>query len=97
VLEHSLGHGQIPTNSPTYPADRNRKELAVNIVPGNSTGAQIWARKHFDVGYALYMANQPMSACQNDDQCRGWNNAQRGHMAAVNAEVECYLAEQRGW
>ena len=45
------------------------------------------ARKHFDVGYALYAANQPVSACQNDDQRRGWHNAQRGHMACMAVDA----------
>lgn len=30
------------------------------------------AQRHFAVGYALYMAHQPISACQSIDQRRGW-------------------------
>jgi hypothetical protein len=30
------------------------------------------AQKHFAVGYQLYIARQPFSACQHPDQKRGW-------------------------
>jgi hypothetical protein len=33
------------------------------------------AQKHFSVGYALYIARQPITACQNADQRRGWLSA----------------------
>jgi len=38
-------------------------------------------QKHFDVGYALYVAHQPLDACQSDAQRRGW-------MAALYANAE---------
>jgi len=50
------------------------------------------ARRHAAIGYALYEAGQPVTACQSNDQRRGWYNGYIGHMAAVNAEVECAIA-----
>ena len=47
-------------------------------------------QKHFQVGYALYMGNQPISACHNDDQRRGW-------LAANRAEAECATAGYGDW
>jgi hypothetical protein len=55
------------------------------------------ARKHELVGYELYKAGQPITACQSNDQRRGWNNAYIGHMAAVTAEIECTFDQSRGW
>lgn len=45
------------------------------------------ARKHERVGYALYEAGQPITACQSNDQRRGWHNAQIGHMAALTVDA----------
>jgi hypothetical protein len=66
----------------------------MNTVPEKSL-----ARKHFDVGYALYMADQDVEACQNDNQRTGWMSAYKGHCAAGYAAIECeitaYLARTR--
>ena len=43
------------------------------------------SQKHHNIGYALYMAHQPLSACQSADQRRGW-------LAANAAEAECATA-----
>jgi len=51
------------------------------------------AQKHYQVGYALYIGNQPLSACHNDQQRRGW-------WAALDADAECATpgyAASRGW
>jgi len=51
------------------------------------------ARKHFAVGYALYIARQPLEACQNDAQRRGW-------WAGLDADAECatpHYADRMGW
>ena len=50
-------------------------------------------QKHYRIGYELYLANQPFSACQTDGQRRGW-------LAANAAEAEAGVAgyaQSRGW
>ena len=54
---------------------------------------QTLARKHFAIGYELYVAGQRLSTCQNAMQIAGWHNAQTGHMASVDAETAVYLDE----
>jgi len=41
-------------------------------------------RKHYNVGYALYVAHQPLEACQNEAQKRGW-------WAALDADSACQI------
>lgn len=51
------------------------------------------SQKHFSVGYELYIARQPITACQNVDQ-------RRGYLAANRAEAECAIAgfaDKVGW
>jgi hypothetical protein len=51
------------------------------------------AQRHYAVGYALYIGRQPLEACQNADQRRGW-------FAALDADAECATpgyAASRGW
>jgi Zn ribbon nucleic-acid-binding protein len=43
------------------------------------------AQKHFRIGYQLYIARQPISACQTANQVAGW-------LAANRAEAECATA-----
>ena len=50
------------------------------------------ARRHARIGYALYIAGQPVTACQNDDQRRGYYNARLAELAAADAETEAYLS-----
>jgi hypothetical protein len=56
------------------------------------------SQKHHNIGYALYQAGQPITACQSNEQRRGWHNAQFGHMAATaaqaDAETAAYLSMQ---
>jgi hypothetical protein len=40
------------------------------------------AQRHYAIGYALYIARQPITACQSADMRRGW-------MAALSADAEC--------
>jgi hypothetical protein len=40
------------------------------------------SQRHYAIGYALYIARQPITACQSADQKRGW-------MAALSADAEC--------
>jgi hypothetical protein len=75
----------------------------MNIVPHTKSLAQ----RHAAIGYALYVAGQPVTACQTNEQRRGWYNAYIGHMAATddyaNGETAAYLATNvanignRGW
>jgi hypothetical protein len=43
------------------------------------------SQKHYQVGYALCVARQPIEACQNNAQRRGW-------WACLDAEAECATA-----
>ena len=51
------------------------------------------SQKHYQVGYALYIAHQSLESCQNDAQRRGW-------WAALDADAECVTpgyAQKVGW
>ena len=54
------------------------------------------ARKHEAIGYALYIAHQPISACQNEQQRVGYRNAYLGEMAAAECETTDYLLRRGG-
>jgi hypothetical protein len=43
------------------------------------------SQKHYQVGYALCIARQPLEACQNATQRRGW-------WAALDAEADAETA-----
>lgn len=43
------------------------------------------SQKHYQVGYSLYLHRQPLTACQNEQQRRGW-------LAANAAEGEYVTA-----
>jgi len=50
-------------------------------------------QKHYRIGYELYIARQPIAACQNADQ-------RRGYLAANAAEGEYVTpgyAQKAGW
>lgn len=53
------------------------------------------AAEHFQVGYALYVAQRPTTACANIFQRRGWNQAELGHMASVDCDTAAYLGGGR--
>lgn len=51
------------------------------------------SQKFYNVGWALYVAGQPYSACHNADM-------RRGYLAANRAEAECAIAgfaDKVGW
>jgi hypothetical protein len=51
------------------------------------------SRKHFEVGYALYLAGLKITHCQSADQRRGWLAAN----AAEGEYVTPGYAQNRGW
>jgi hypothetical protein len=51
------------------------------------------AQKHFAVGYQLYIAGQPISACHNEAQRAGWLSAN----AAEGEYVTPGYAAKAGW
>jgi hypothetical protein len=61
------------------------------------------SQKHFNVGYALYMAHQPISACKTANQVTGWLSAQNAELAAADCDTSAYLSSNvanignRGW
>jgi Zn ribbon nucleic-acid-binding protein len=51
------------------------------------------SQKHYRIGYELYIARQPISACKTANQVAGW-------LAANAAEAECATAgyaDRMGW
>lgn len=59
----------------------------------NSVNPNVLARKHRRIGEELYIARQPLSACQNEQQRAGW-------LSANAAEGECATpnyASKAGW
>jgi len=50
------------------------------------------ARRHARLGYALYIAGQPVTACQSDDMRRGWYNAKLAELAAADCDTAAYLS-----
>lgn len=51
------------------------------------------ARRYFDVGYALYLANLGIEHCQNEQQRRGWLSANRSEAESATPGY----AQRRGW
>ena len=51
------------------------------------------AQKHYRIGFELYIARQPLEACQSAAMRRGW-------LAALDADAECATpgyAQKVGW
>ena len=70
-----------------------KKEINDVILHRNAHTNKSLARKHARIGYALYVAGQPISACQSDDQRRGYYNAKLAELAAADCDTQAYLSQ----
>ena len=54
------------------------------------------ARRHAAIGYSLYEAGPPVTACQCDDQRRGWYSARLAELASADCDTAAYVGHPLG-